>query len=855
MNMQHPGRAGPRPTLLAGFALALALAGCGGGSSDPASLPSLAIADAATAEGDAGNAALVFTVTLSPAAGDPVSVRYATADGTATAGTDYVAVNGVLAFPPGATSATISVAVSGDGVGEGDETFSVTLFDPAGATLGRASATGTISNDDPPPPVVGLDTRPANPACIAPPRPLAATFVEAQDAFPASPGFADATKILQAPGVPDRWFVLEKAGRIRTFSTATPGLVATWLDFTPRVDARAEGGMLGLAFHPAYPAVREAYVSYTTSQAGSMLSVVSRLVLDDAFAPTAGGTVEQVLLTVAQPQENHNGGDIAFGPDGYLYIGLGDGGGAGDTANNAQDLTRLLGKMLRIDVVGVAFPSPGYRMPADNPYAGNPRCGASANTAPCPEIYATGFRNPWRWSFDGPTGQLWLGDVGQSQWEEIDLVERGGNYGWRCREGANPYNAAGCPAGGLIDPVVQYPHTNGNVSVTGGYVYRGDAIPALRGRYVFGDFASGRIWALADNGSGGYDLEELLDTPAQIPAFGIDASGEVYFVEYGGSGRMRRLVPGGGPAVDTIPADLRDTGCVDPANPRRPAAGLVPYTVNAPFWSDNASKERFLGLPDGARITRSDATGEWTLPPGTVVMKTFVLAGQPVETRLLMRHPDGVWAGYTYAWNDAGTAATRVIGGRSRQVAGQAWIYPSEGECLQCHTQVAGHALGLRTDQLNGDFFYAATGRTANQLATFDHIGLFTAPLPGPVASLPALPDPGNLASAPGPRARAYLDTNCAQCHRPGGPTPVGLDLRYVTALANTGTCDLPPQAGEIGIANARLIAPGSPGLSVLPARVGRRDANGMPPVASSVIDTQGLGLLNSWISSLSGCN
>jgi uncharacterized repeat protein (TIGR03806 family) len=836
--------------------LVLALAACGGGSGDPADRPVVSIADAVVVEGDAGTTVLQFAVTLSAAAADPVSVQYATADGTALAGSDYAATSGVASFAPGVTSATVTVVVAGDGEAEGDETLTVTLFDPANATLGRAGATGTITDDDATgPPAAGLDARPANPLCVAPARPTSAAFVAAQDAFPASPGFASATKILQAPGAPDRWFVLEKAGRIRTFATATPGAVTTWLDFTARVDARSEGGMLGLAFHPSFPAVPEAYLSYTTNLAGNMLSVVSRLRLDDPFAPTAGGTTEQMLLTVAQPQQNHNGGDIAFGPDGYLYIGFGDGGGAGDTANNAQNLTRLLGKMLRIDVIGVGFPSPGYRIPPDNPHAANPRCGAGANASPCPEIYASGFRNPWRWSFDQPTGQLWLGDVGQSEWEEVDIVERGGNYGWRCREGANPYNPSGCPTGGLVDPVAQYPHTNGNVSVTGGYVYRGSAIPSLRGRYVFGDFASGRIWALADDGRGGYDLEQLLDTPAQIAAFGLDAGSELYYVEYAGSGRIRRLVPDAAPAVDTIPADLRDTGCVDPANPQLPAAGLVPYGVNAPFWSDGAAKERYLGLPDGARIVRSDATGEWTLPPGTVVMKTFRLAGQPVETRLLMRHPDGIWAGYTYEWNDAGTSATRVIGGKVRQVAGQAWIYPSEGECLQCHTQVAGYALGLRTDQLNGELFYASTGRTANQLTTFDHIGLFTTALPGPVASLPALPDPEDPAVATGPRARAWLDTNCAQCHRPGGPTPVGLDLRYGTPLANTATCDLPPQAGDLGIADARIIAPGSPGQSVLPARVIRRDASGMPPLGSTVVDSAGVALLDSWINGLAGCN
>jgi uncharacterized repeat protein (TIGR03806 family) len=852
--VHRPGTAVHRA--LAALALA-ALAGCGGGGGgdDAAALPTLAIADAARAEGNAGTATLTFTVTLSAAAADAVAVQFATADGTAVAGSDYTARSGVIDFTPGATSATIAVTVLGDASVEGDETFTVTLADPAGATLARATATGTITNDDAASGALGLDARPSNPDCVAPARPTAATLVATQDAYPAAPGFVNATKLLQAPGAPGRWFVLEKAGRIRTFTTANPAGVTTWLDYTGRVDTASEGGMLGLAFHPAFPATREAYLSYTVDVAGAMVSRITRVRLDDAFAPTGGGTVEEVLLEVNQPFDNHNGGDIAFGADGFLYIGIGDGGSAGDPGNVAQNTTRLLGKMLRIDVLGVAFPTPRYRIPADNPFAANPRCGPGTNAAACPEVYAWGFRNPWRWSFDPPTGQLWLADVGQNAREEINVVARGGNYGWRCREGTADYSPNGCPAAGLLDPVAEYPHTSGNNSVTGGYVYRGSAIPALRGRYVFGDFSSGRIWALAADGSGGYDLEELVDTPANVPAFGVDAAGELYYVEYAGSGRIRRLVAGGGAAVDTIPTNLADTGCVNPADPTEPAAGLIPYGVNAPFWSDGAAKARFLGLPDGARINRNDAAGEWLLPPGTVVMKTFELAGRPVETRLLMRHPDGIWAGYTWEWNDAGTAATRVTGGKRKSVAGQEWIFPSEGECLQCHTQVAGFSLGLETAQLNGNFTYPSTGRTANQLATLAGIGVFTTPLPAPVASLPRLPDPHAAGVPVGERARAWLDTNCAQCHRPGGPTPVSLDLRYATALGATATCDLPPQAGDLGIADARLVAPGSAGRSVLPARAARRDANGMPPLGSALVDTAGVAVLDAWINSLTGCN
>jgi glucose/arabinose dehydrogenase len=588
---------------------------------------------------------------------------------------------------------------------------------------------GGGGGDQDPEPVFGLDSRPANSSCVAPERDTGDSgpaILAVTDAFPAAPAFSAPTKLLQAPGDGSRWFVLEKGGRIRTFTTANPGAVSTYLDFSSKVNTRSEGGMLGMAFHPDFPAVREVYVSYTGNPGGTMVSRISRVILDNATAPV--NTTEQILLSITQPADNHNGGDIAFGDDGYLYIGIGDGGGSGDPNNHAQNLGRLLGKMLRIDVLGVDFPSPAYHIPPDNPHAGNPRCGPGDNDEPCPEIYAWGLRNPWRWSFDEPTGNLWAGDVGQGNWEEVDLIERGGNYGWRCREGAHNFNTAGCP-GGLIDPVAEYSHSGGDASITGGYVYRGSAIPSLAGRYVFGDFNSGRIRALTGDSNGGYTSQVVLDTPYPISAFGLDQDGELYFTDYSG-GRIRKLVLESGSGGAGVPDNLADTGCVNPANPRNLASGVIPYDLNAPFWSDGAMKSRGMALPNGARITLG-AGGDWSFPPGTVLVKRFDLGGQPIETRLLMRHPDGVWAGYTYEWNDAGTAATRVVGGKVRPVGGQDWIYPSEGECMACHTTVAGFALGPETAQLNRDFRYPSTGRTASQLATLEHINLFTGVLPG----------------------------------------------------------------------------------------------------------------------------
>jgi uncharacterized repeat protein (TIGR03806 family) len=623
---------------------------------------------------------------------------------------------------------------------------------------------------------------------------------------------------------------------------------STFLALT--VNASSEGGLLGLAFHPSWATNRQAFVSFT--EGSPMVSVVARFTSADGGATLDPGS-RQDVIRVNQPFENHNGGNIAFGPDGFLYIGLGDGGSGGDPDGHAQDTTDLLGDFLRLDVdTATPYAIPGG--PNGNPFRGNPLCPADhSGTQSCPEIYAWGFRNPWRWSFDSATGDLWAGDVGQSAFEEVDRVQRGGNYGWDCREGtsafASPAPSCGTAAG-LIDPVHQYGRTLG-ISITGGYVYRGAALPALVGSYLFADFGSGRIWRLAANGSGGFSAVELLDTNLSISSFGQGSDGELYVVDLAGGG-LHKIVDGGGAtAGPPVPVQLSATGCVVASSPSQAAAGLVPYGVAAPFWSDGAAKERWLALPNGTSISVG-ADGDFTFPSGTVLMKHFRLNGNLVETRLFMRHPDGDWAGYSYEWNAQRTDATLVQGGKTAAIGGETWTFPSGNDCLACHTPAAGFALGLETAQLNHDFTYPATGRTANQLRTLDNIAMFTTPLGDP-ALQPRLPDP--FGSAPlAERARAYLHTNCAQCHRASGPTPVTLDLRFSTPLSSAAACDAPPQSGDLGIANARVISPGNPDASVLLVRMNRRDAHQMPPLASNTIDTAGVALVRDWIASLTSC-
>jgi uncharacterized repeat protein (TIGR03806 family) len=673
--------------------------------------------------------------------------------------------------------------------------------------------------------------------------------------------------MLQEPGNPARWYIVQKTGSVRVFDN-TPNVstsrefisIASRLNSDPN-SPNDERGLLGMAFHPNFPTDPRVYLFYTGTDPG--LGLVDRV---SQFRLAAGGTTldpasELELLNVDDPESNHNGGNIAFGPDGFLYIGIGDGGGGGDghgTIGNGQLLTTLLGKMLRIDV-SAASSTTTYAIPPNNPYVGNPRCNVSGNgTANCPEIYAYGFRNPWRWSFDrGGTNQLWLNDVGQSALEEVDLVVRGGNYGWRCFEGTNAYpqpsgQNCGPNSASSIAPVAQYGRTLGQ-STTGGVVYRGSAIPSLHGRYVFGDFVTGNVWHIARDTAPTLNLTAAMALPTglSISSFGQDTNGEVYIVHLGGT--LHRLVQGTG-AGRQIPAQLSATGCVNATTPNQPAAGLIPYAPNAPFFSDNAVKSRWLGLPDGQRITIDGTTNDFDFPNGSVLVKNFSLGTQLIETRLFMRHSDGNWAGYTYEWNAGGADATRVVGGKTVQVAGQTWEFPSEAQCLQCHSSAAGRTLGLEIGQLNGDFGYVSTGRTANQLTTLNAIDTLTPALTQAPAQLPVIPNPFGTAPI-GERARAYLHTNCANCHRPSGPAPSDLDFRYTTALSATNACDITPTLSNLGITDARIIAPGSAARSVAVARVNRLGADAMPPLSKHVIDTAGVQLLTDWVNGLASCN
>ena len=333
--------------------------------------------------------------------------------------------------------------------------------------------------------------------------------------------FQEMTNLVQPDDTSGLIFITEQRGVIYAFSANNSQQADIFLDITDRVNRGGnEEGLLGLAFDPDYQENGYCYVYY--SAADPSRSVLSRFGLDQENTDVADPESEVIIMEVEQPYANHNAGQLAFGLDGYLYIGLGDGGSAGDPQGNGQNLGTVLGSILRIDVSGLSAPG-DYEIPADNPFVGTE--GARA------EIWAFGLRNPWRFSFDLETGLLWAGDVGANKWEEIDIIAKGANYGWNIMEGSHCYSpATGCNQSGLTLPLVEYDHSQG-CSVTGGYVYRGDQIASLQGYYMYGDYCSGDIWALAYDGNGVTENMLLAESGLSITSFGEDLAGNLYILD------------------------------------------------------------------------------------------------------------------------------------------------------------------------------------------------------------------------------------------------------------------------------------------------------------------------------------
>ena len=372
-------------------------------------------------------------------------------------------------------------------------------------------------------------------ALLAACAPSSAQEYDVVEAFP-SLEFIRPVDLQSARDGSGRLFVVEQDGVIRVFPNRPDARSAqVFLDIRDQVNTGGnEMGLLGLAFSPSFATDKTFFVDYTASKLTRRITRIARF--------TAGGDggaasreSEEVVIEIAQPWSNHKGGQVAFGPDGMLYIAMGDGGSGGDPQGNGQNRAALLGKILRLDVS-----KKPYAIPGDNPFRGNSRGWKE-------EVWAYGLRNPWRFSFDRATGELWAGDVGQVSYEEIDLIEKGKNYGWDCREGKHVYQPAsersdacdGADAGAFADPVLEYGRQEG-ISVTGGYVYRGRALPGLVGWYVYADYGSGRIWALRRN-DGRVDNRLLVDSDLMISTFGVDEADELYICAHDFRGEPTKI--------------------------------------------------------------------------------------------------------------------------------------------------------------------------------------------------------------------------------------------------------------------------------------------------------------------------
>lgn len=697
--------------------------------------------------------------------------------------------------------------------------------------------------------------------------------------------FIEPVDICSAPGL-DRLFVLEQKGRLFSFQPGRPEIEAADVALDPKALPQISAAY-GMTFHPGFATNRYFYLCYVTKDGQPDGTRVSRFRVARSDPPRIEPETETVLLTFLSG--GHNGGCLKFGLDGYLYISTGDAAGPNppDPLNTGQDNTDLLSAILRIDVDRGEGGKP-IRIPPDNPFIGM--------DGVRPEIWAYGFRNPWKIGFDKKTGALWAGDVGWELWELVYRVERGGNYGWSVMEGRQPINPAGkrgpTP---ILPPTVDHPHSEA-ASITGGLVYYGEHLRDLSGAYIYGDWVTGKIWGLRHDGSRVTWHRELAGSALQIICFGEDAAGELYVLDYAGG--IYQLQPNANahdPAK--FPRKLSETGLFDVTKHHIPAPGVLPFLINAEMWADHALAERFVALPGTSRIETGatnvwlyQSKNEWRYPTNAVLAKTLFLElerGNPrtlrrVETQVL--HYDGrEWRAYTYRWNDEQTDAELVPASGDEAVfnvkdalasSGErrhTWRFHSRSECLRCHNPWVNYALAFTAQQLNRDVEYQENHpvsaslpavmkpapwandpiRRENQLRTLSHLGYFDQPLDE--RARPRLTDPysSERGSDLTERARSWLHVNCAHCHREGAGGSVVSHFDYDTKLKDAKAVGFPPSQGAFGIQHASVITPGDPTRSVLYYRISKLGQGRMPHIGSSEVDIRGVNLMADWIKQL----
>ena len=639
------------------------------------------------------------------------------------------------------------------------------------------------------------------------------------------------------------------------------------LDIRDRIYNTRDTGIMSFVFHPKFgqsPDQRFLYVFYAYApepapQPGyfNRLSRFTIAPAGSSFDPDS----ELVLLQQYDRVGWHNGGSLVFGNDGFLYVSLGDEGYQGDDAKDSTQRLddRFFSGVLRIDVdadlershpirrqpaqsvVPEGWPnsfSGHYQIPNDNPFL-------SDDGSVLEEFWAVGLRSPHRMSCDPVTGRIWIGDVGWNVYEEINLLEKGANYGWPFREGKipgpiDPPEAEVEWIGTRKEPLLSYSRNHGR-SIIGGYVYRGGLHPQLEGNYIFGDNRSFHVWSLEESPDASPAMTFLADLPEasmyeSLSSFGVDHEGELYLLKLGKPGSIFKLEFGRFHSAE-IPVTLSATGLFEDLESLEPSQALVEYEVNAPLWSDGATKLRWMFLPPGRQIQISG--GEpWKYPEGSLFVKHFEYEEEGLrtrlETRVLVRGIHGADYGVTYRWREDQSDADLLIERDERRVGSILWKFPSRADCRTCHNQNAGFVLGVQAHTLGHD-----------QIHGFEKSGwLHPSQSKAKIAILPESHNPYDPNAPLETRAMSYLDANCSQCHRPNQER-VNFDLRFVTPVAKKGLI------GEAASSGRLLVEPGRPGMSELLLRMRSTGARRMPPLGSHVIDERAAAAIEAWIAQL----
>jgi len=671
--------------------------------------------------------------------------------------------------------------------------------------------------------------------------------------------FRNPVEMVPLPGT-NLWFLVEQRGPIFSFpndsQTTSTNLV---IDLKRALPEFRE--TYGLAFHPQFAKNRKVYLCYITKADVDDCTRVSEFTLPDQQPLRIDPKSERIIITWRSG--GHNGGSLKFGPDGMLYFSAGDSGPASppDPIRTGQNLGDLMSAISRIDV---DHPANGklYSIPTDNPFLNTP--GAR------PELWCYGLRNPWRMSFDAATGALWVGDVGWEIWELVYKIQRGANYGWSVMEGPQLIHPTD-PLGPTPVTAPTYAHSHSEArSITGGFVYRGKKYPDLVGKYIHGDWVTGKVWALREVKNGKPEVEEIANTSLPIICFGEGHDRELYLVSYDGG--IFELKPNKTTAITAnFPKKLSDTGLFYSTAKHQLANGVLPYEINTEMWSDGANAERFIALPGSATIskfTKGDfSKGEtkdaWRFPSNTVFARTIYVElerGNPtsrrrLETQILHNTGDD-WRAYSYHWTKDQKDAVLYEGDGKEEsyqikdpITGRnsswTWRYSNRTECMVCHLTRTGTIHSFTPFQL--DKTVTAGNQSANQLELLKRLGLFEHPAPK-YSRMASLTDES---ASVNDRARAYLHVNCSHCHRFGGSGASTIDFRWEMANDKILAIDVAPTQGTFSLTNPHVITPGHPEESVLLYRFTKLGRGHMPYLGAQEVDLTAMKLLERWISEL----